>query len=130
MSSAVYNDIMIERLEPRKDPKYPGGICNFVGRVKGLHIFIGNFTFVADFMVLEDVVSAIDCDLSHVVLGKPFVEDSKLKYDKQEGIIQFANECDRITYRMPTRMKEFRFVPQLEKDHISAFEDIPNDDKK
>ena len=27
-------------------------------------------------------------------------------------------------------MKEFRFVPQLEKDHISAFEDIPNDDKK
>ena len=91
---------------------------------------MGNFIFVADFMILEDVVSAIDCSLSHVVLGRPFVEDSRLKYDKLEGTIQFANEHDKITYRMPSRMKEFRFVPQLDKDQISAFEDIPDDGKK
>lgn len=78
MSSSVYNDIMNAQLEPRRDPKYPGGVCNFVGRVKGVHIFIGSFTYVADFMNLEDLASVIDCCLSHVVLGKPFVENSKL----------------------------------------------------
>ena len=87
MSRAVYNDIMNKQLESRKDPKYPGEIFNFVGRVKELHVFVGNFIFVADFMILEDVVSAIDCSLSHVVLGRPFVEDSRLKYDKLEGTI-------------------------------------------
>ena len=65
-----------------------------------------------------------------MVLSRPFVEDSRLKYDKLEGTIQFANEHDKITYRMPSKMKEFRFVPQLDKDHISAFEDIPDEAKK
>ena len=130
MSRAVYNDIVNRQLESRRDPKHPGKICNFVGRVNELRVFVGNFIFVADFMILEDVVSAIDCNLSHVVLGRPFVEDSRLKYDKLEGTIQFANEHDKITYRMPSKMKEFRFVLQLDKDHISAFEDIPDDAKK
>ena len=33
-------------------------------------------------------MSAMDCNLSHVVLGRPFVEDSRLKYDKLEGTVQ------------------------------------------
>jgi hypothetical protein len=130
MSRAVYNDIMNEQLESRRYPKYPGKICNFVGRVNELRVFVGNFIFVANFMILEDVVSVVDCNLSHVVLGRPFVEDSRLEYDKLEGTIQFANEHDKITYRMPSKMKEFRFVPQLDKDQIGAIEDIPDDSKK
>ena len=125
MSRAVYNDIMNRQLESRRDPKHPSKICNFVGRVNELRIFVGNFIFIADFLILEDVVSVIDCNLSHVMLGRPFVEDSRLKYDKLEGTIQFANEYDKITYRMPSKMEEFRFVPQLDRDHIGAFEDIP-----
>ena len=31
---------------------------------------------------------------------------------------------------MPSKMKELRFVPQLDKDNISAFEDINEEDKK
>ena len=77
MSSNVYNDIVKTRLEPRRDPKYPGGVCNFVGRVKGLHVFVGDFTYITDFMVVEDLVNVIDCRLSNVVFGKPFVEESK-----------------------------------------------------
>ena len=130
MSRAVYNDIVNKQLESRRDPKHPGKICNFVGRVNELRVFVGNFICVANFMILEDVVSAIDCNLSQVVLGREFVEDSRLKYDKLEGTIQFANEHDKITYRMPSKMKELRFVPQLDKDHISAFEDIPDEANK
>ena len=129
MSSSVYNDIVKTRLEPRRDLKYPGGVCKFVGRIKGLHVFVGNFTNIVDFMVVEDLANVIDFRLSHVVLGKPFIEDSKLKHDRIEGTVQFSNEFDRITYRMPNKMKEFRYVPKLDMDNISAIEDINEEDK-
>ena len=130
MSSMVYNDIVNTRLEPRRDPKCPGGVCNFVGRVKDLRVFVGNFTFVTDFMIVEDLANVIDCRLSNVVFGKPFVEESKLEYDEVEGTIRFASNTDSITYRMPNRMKEFRFVSRLDQDNIGAFEDISEEDKK
>ena len=117
-------------LEPRKDPKYPGGVCNFVGRIKDVHILVGNFAFVTNFMILEDLAGVVDCRLSHVVLGKPFVEVSKLKYDRLRGTVQFSNEIDRITYRMPHWVKEFRFVPRFDKDNIGAIEDINEEDKE
>jgi len=130
MSSTVYNDIVKTRLEPRRDPKYPGGVCNFVGRVKGLRVFVGNFTFVTDFMIVEDLANVIDCRLSNVVFGKPFVEESKLEYDEVEGTIRFASNTDSITYRMPNRMKEFRFISRFDSDNVGAFEDIDEKDKK
>jgi hypothetical protein len=130
MSSTVYNDIEKTRLEPRRDPKYPGGVCNFVGRVKGLHVFVGNFTFVTDFMIVEDLANVIDCRLSNVVFGKPFVEESKLEYDEVEGTIRFTSSTDSITYRMPNRMNEFRFISRFDKDNVGAFEDINEKDKK
>ncbi|GJZ45945.1 zinc finger, CCHC-type containing protein [Tanacetum coccineum] len=48
------------RLEPRSKPSNPKKNCNFVGRVKGLRVFVRNFTYECDFMVLEDTTSVID----------------------------------------------------------------------
>lgn len=87
MSSSVYNELVTTRLGPRKDPKYPSGVCNSVGRVKGIHVFVGNFTYLVDFMVVEDLANIIDCRLSHVELGKSFVEESKLKHNQVEGTV-------------------------------------------
>ncbi|GKE61129.1 hypothetical protein Tco_1511496, partial [Tanacetum coccineum] len=58
-----YNWIMSNRLEPRRKPSNPKKINNFVGIVRGLKVFIGNFTYKCDFMVLEDTTSVIDHDL-------------------------------------------------------------------
>jgi hypothetical protein len=129
MSSSVYNDIVKTRLGPRRDPKYPEGVCNFFGRIKGLHVFVGDFTYITDFMVVEDLVNVIDCRLSHVVFSKPFVEKSKLEYDEINGTIRFANKTDRITYKMPNKMKEFHFVPRFDLDKIGACEDINEEDR-
>ncbi|GJY87938.1 hypothetical protein Tco_0502566 [Tanacetum coccineum] len=54
---------MSKRLEPRRKPSNPKKICNFLGRVKGLKVFVANFTYECDFMVLEDTTSVIDHDL-------------------------------------------------------------------
>ncbi|GKA46218.1 hypothetical protein Tco_0739101, partial [Tanacetum coccineum] len=58
-----YNGIMSKRLGPRRKPSNPRKICNFVGRVKGLKVLVGNFTYNCDFVVLEDTTSVIDHDL-------------------------------------------------------------------
>ncbi|GJY88035.1 hypothetical protein Tco_0502663 [Tanacetum coccineum] len=70
------------RLEPRRKPSNPKKNCNFVGRVKGLKVFVGNFTYECDFMVLEDTTSVIEHYLGSVVFRKPFVEVTGLVYNK------------------------------------------------
>ncbi|GJX00759.1 hypothetical protein Tco_0184672 [Tanacetum coccineum] len=80
------DDIMKTPLEPRKDYKSPSGINNFTGRVRGMPIFIGNFTYVSDFMIVEDISSVIDPRLSPVVLGKPFVELFDMTCDLSLGM--------------------------------------------
>ncbi|GJW13553.1 MAK10-like protein [Tanacetum coccineum] len=78
MSRLHYNWIMSNRLEPRRKPSNPNKNCNFIGRVKGLRVFVGNFTYECDFMVLEDTTSVIDYYLGSVVFEKPFVEATGL----------------------------------------------------
>ncbi|GKD33771.1 hypothetical protein Tco_1249280 [Tanacetum coccineum] len=85
MSHMQYNWIRKRQLEPREDPEGIRGISNFTGRIRGMHIFVGNFTYVSDFMIVEDISSIIDPRLSQVVLGKPFVEISNMTHDLSLG---------------------------------------------
>ncbi|GKD46418.1 hypothetical protein Tco_1271063 [Tanacetum coccineum] len=48
MSRLHYIWIMSKRLEPRMKPSNPKKICNFMGRVKGLKVFVENFTYKCD----------------------------------------------------------------------------------
>ncbi|GJY57953.1 MAK10-like protein [Tanacetum coccineum] len=91
MTRMMYNWIMRRKLNPREDAN--GGISNFTGRIKGIHVFIGNFTYVVDFMIVEDISLIIDPRLSQVVLGRPFIEISNMTHDLPEGIVR--NEEDK-----------------------------------
>ncbi|GKB29872.1 hypothetical protein Tco_0869273 [Tanacetum coccineum] len=86
-----------------------------------MHIFIGCFIYVVDFMILEDLGNIIDSGLSEVVLGKPFVHTSKLTYDESLGLIRFSQRDDEVVFRMPQRTKELDLVSSLEKDKFKAF---------
>ncbi|GJZ57656.1 MAK10-like protein [Tanacetum coccineum] len=101
MTRMMYNWIMRRKLDPREDAN--GGIRNFIGRIKGMHVFIGNFTYVVDFMIVEDISPIIDPRLSQVVLGRPFIEISNMTYDPPEGVVRFINETDEVTYKCPIR---------------------------
>ncbi|GJT29989.1 hypothetical protein Tco_0910264 [Tanacetum coccineum] len=96
MSRLHYNWIMSKRLEPWRKPSNPKKIFNFVGRVKGLKVFVGNFTYKCDFVALEDTTSVIDHDLGSVVFRKPLVEATGLVYDKKEGTIMFEKDKEKI----------------------------------
>nr|GFA36199.1 hypothetical protein [Tanacetum cinerariifolium] len=97
--------IMSKRLGPRRKPSNPRKICNFVGRFKGLKVFVGNFTYEFDFMVLEDTTSVIDHDLGLVIFRKPSVEATGLVYGREEGIITFEKDKENIVFKMPHKME-------------------------
>ncbi|GJX96836.1 protein kinase-like domain, concanavalin A-like lectin/glucanase domain protein [Tanacetum coccineum] len=100
MSKQHYKEIMNKRLESRHKPSNPSKNSNFVGRVRGLKFFIGNFTYECNFMILEDTTSIIDHHLEEVVFGKPFVRKTALVYDQDEGTVTFEKDNEKITFKM------------------------------
>ncbi|GKB89191.1 protein kinase-like domain, concanavalin A-like lectin/glucanase domain protein [Tanacetum coccineum] len=89
-------------------PSNPNKISNFVGRIRGLKIFIGSFAYECDFMILEDTTSIIDHHLGEMVFGRPFIEETGLVYNKGEGMVMFEQNDEKITFKMPHTMEIFR----------------------
>ncbi|GJZ05213.1 hypothetical protein Tco_0538488 [Tanacetum coccineum] len=118
------------RLEPRRKRSNPKKNCNFVGRVKGLKVFVWNVTYECDFMVLEDTTSVIDHYLGSVVFGKPFIEATGLVYDKEEGTVMFKRDKERIIFKMPYKMDMFKHVDFMDRgvDSIPPFVIESDDD--
>ncbi|GKD54713.1 hypothetical protein Tco_1288100 [Tanacetum coccineum] len=90
-------------------------------KAKNMHIFIGCFVYVVDFMILEDLGSIIDSGLCEVVLGQPFARTSKLTHDESLGLIRFAKRDDEVMFRMPQRTKELDRISPFEKDKFEVF---------
>ncbi|GJX88532.1 hypothetical protein Tco_0340546 [Tanacetum coccineum] len=105
--------IMRRKLDPREDPNKE--VSNFTGRIKGMHIFVGNFTYVSDFMIFEDISSIIQ-----VVLGKPFVEVSNMTHDLSLGVVKFTNRTNEIAYKMPHKIEQYNSLLVLEKEHMKS----------
>ncbi|GJZ22432.1 retrotransposon ORF1, partial [Tanacetum coccineum] len=90
MTRMIYNWFMRRKLDPRENSNE--GISNFTGRIKGMHVFIGNFTYVTDFMIVEDISSIIDPRLS----------------------------TDEIAYKMPHKIEQYNSLSDLEKEHTKS----------
>ncbi|GKC25738.1 hypothetical protein Tco_1027888 [Tanacetum coccineum] len=118
MTRMMYNWIMRRKLNPRENSDR--GVSNFTGRIKGMHVFVGNFTYVTDFMNVEDISSIIDPRLSQVVLGKPFVDISNMTHDPPEGVVRFTNGTDEIAYKMPHKIEQYNSLSDLEKEHTKS----------
>ncbi|GJT48093.1 hypothetical protein Tco_0974250 [Tanacetum coccineum] len=87
MTRMMYNWTMRRKLDPGENSNR--GVSNFTGWINVMHIFIGNFTHIVDFLIVEDIRSIIDPRLSQVVLGRPFVEISNMTHDPPEGVVIF-----------------------------------------
>ena len=105
-------------------------MSNFVGRVKGLHVYVGNFTYVTDFVIVEDIRPVIDSFLTQVVFGKPFVEVSKMTYDPSLGIVRFKDETDEIAYQMPYKIEQFKGLSNIVNEHKQSVYYRNEEDKR
>nr|GEV09561.1 retrotransposon Orf1 [Tanacetum cinerariifolium] len=90
----------------------------------------GNFTYVVDFMIVEDISSIIDPRLSQVVLGRHFIEVSNMTYDLPKGVVRFTNENNEVAYKMPHKIEQYNSLSNLEKEHIKSIYLRDEEDKR
>nr|GEU59762.1 retrotransposon Orf1 [Tanacetum cinerariifolium] len=128
MIRMMYNWIMRRKLNPRENSDRE--VSNFTERIKEMHVFIGNFTFVTDFMIVEDISLIIIHRLSQVVLGKPFVDISNMTHDPPEGVVRFINGTNEIAYKMPNKIEQYNSLSDLEKEHTKSVYLRNEEDKK
>nr|GEW15475.1 hypothetical protein [Tanacetum cinerariifolium] len=102
----------------REDPNR--GVSNFTGRIRGMHVFVGNFTYIVYFMIVEDISSIIDHRFSQVVLGKPFVEISNMTHDLSLGVVKFTDEINKIAYMMSHKIEQYNSLSDLKKVHTKS----------
>ncbi|GJV62643.1 hypothetical protein Tco_1473471 [Tanacetum coccineum] len=99
ISRKAYNTIIVKGLE--------GTGKNLVAIVKDVYVFVGIFTYIMDYVVLEDIGEFIMSDMVEVLMGRPFRKITKLKYDIAKGLVSFTKIFDTYTYRTP------RTIPML-----------------
>nr|GEU59595.1 MAK10-like protein [Tanacetum cinerariifolium] len=82
-----------------------------------------NFTYECYFLVLKDTTSVIEHYLGLVVFRKPFVEETGLVYNKEEGTIVFEIDKEKIMFKMPHKMDMFKHIDftDISTDHIPPF---------
>ncbi|GJR18448.1 hypothetical protein Tco_0966975 [Tanacetum coccineum] len=100
ISRKAYNTIMVEGLE--------GTGKNLVAIVKDVYVFVGSFTYITDFVILEDIGEFIMSDMEEVLMGKPFRKTTKLKYDVANGFVSFSKIFDTYIFRMPRTIPRFK----------------------
>ncbi|GJW81174.1 hypothetical protein Tco_0145149 [Tanacetum coccineum] len=95
-----------------------------------MHVFVGYFTYIVDFMIIEDISLIINPRLSQVVLGKPFMEISNMTHDPQEGVVRFTNGNDEVSYKMPHKIEQYNSLSSLEREHTKPVYLKNEEDKK
>ncbi|GKB71577.1 hypothetical protein Tco_0932989 [Tanacetum coccineum] len=96
----AYNTIMVEELESTGK--------NLVAIIRDVHMFVGSFTYITNFVVLEDIGEFILIDKAEVVMGKPFRKITKLEYDCAKGLMSFSRIFDNYTFQMPRTILKFK----------------------
>ncbi|GKE88059.1 hypothetical protein Tco_1565534 [Tanacetum coccineum] len=90
MSKKFYNSIMKDKLE------YKGN--NVVGALMNVPIFVGTFSVMTDFAVLEDMYDYRDEGMGDVIFGEPFLREVRIKARWFNGMITIYNVNDEVTY--------------------------------
>ncbi|GJR61848.1 hypothetical protein Tco_1504010 [Tanacetum coccineum] len=73
---------------------------NVVGALMNIPIFVGTFSVMTDFEVLEDMDAYLDDGIGDVIFGEPFLREVGIKTKRFEGIITLYNSDDEVTYQM------------------------------
>nr|GEV75460.1 hypothetical protein [Tanacetum cinerariifolium] len=116
MSKRFHNSIMRDKMEYKEN--------NVVGALMNIHVFIGTFSILTDFAVLEDVDAYYDDGMGDVIFGKLFLREVRINAKRFEGMITIHNGNKEVTYQMARSHPRFKHhtnkqcneIPPLLKD--------------
>ncbi|GJZ06185.1 hypothetical protein Tco_0539978 [Tanacetum coccineum] len=100
MSKKFHNSIMKDKMV------YKGN--NVIGALMNVPIFVGTFSVVTDFAVLENIDAYRDEGMGDVIFGEPFLREVGIKTRRFEGMITIYNGDDEVTYQMVRSHPRFK----------------------
>ncbi|GJV92242.1 hypothetical protein Tco_1540055 [Tanacetum coccineum] len=106
MSKDFYNLIMKDKVE------YQGK--NIVGAFMNVPIFVGNFSVMKDFAVVENMDSYHDKGMGDIIIGRPFCKDAWIKARRFDGMITIYKENDSVTYQMARSHPRFKHLTNVQ----------------
>ncbi|GJV21196.1 hypothetical protein Tco_1370216 [Tanacetum coccineum] len=128
MTRMMYNWIMRRKLNPKENLNR--GVSNFTGRINVMHVFVENFTYIVEFMIVEDISSIIDLE-QYNSLSDLEKEHTKSVYlrkeeDKRRGVeyvmsklLGFYKECLELGPEYVTRMDDEGEVTHSGKEKVT-----------
>ncbi|GKA47299.1 putative reverse transcriptase domain-containing protein [Tanacetum coccineum] len=100
MSKKSHNSIMKDKMVYKGD--------NVVGALMNVPIFVGTFSVMTDFAVLEDMDAYRDKGMGDVIVGEPFLREVRIKARRFDGMITIYNGNDEVTYQMVRSRPRFK----------------------
>ncbi|GJV97960.1 hypothetical protein Tco_1549537 [Tanacetum coccineum] len=100
MSKKFHNSIMKDKL------MYKGN--NVVGALMSMPIFVGTFSVVTDFAILEDMDGYRDEGMGDVIFGEPVLREVGINAKWCEGTITIHNANEEVTYQMKRSHPRFK----------------------
>ncbi|GJX89617.1 hypothetical protein Tco_0341631 [Tanacetum coccineum] len=103
---------------------------NMVGLDKNLHVFIGNYQLLVDFIILENISEFVENGLTKVLFGQPFKEQIGLVEDRGKGTLWFKIGNDKTIFHMPRAEKAFRKLMVKQHNSMGPLLKVSEEDKK
>ncbi|GJR96020.1 putative reverse transcriptase domain-containing protein [Tanacetum coccineum] len=122
MSKKFHNSIMKDKMV------YKGN--NVVGALMNVPIFVGTFSVVTDFAVLEDMDAYRDEGMGDVIVGEPFLREVGIKAKWFEGIITLYKRDDEVTYQMVRSHPRFKRHTNKQCNRIPPLLEVSKKDEK
>ncbi|GJS52638.1 hypothetical protein Tco_0626000 [Tanacetum coccineum] len=120
---------VIEEFRTRdKDPDT--GIDDYPRAVMNVPIFVGTFSIVTDFAVLENMEAYRDEGMGDVIVGEPFLREVGIKAKRFERIITLYNNDDEVTYQMVRSHPRFKNYTNEQCNKIPPLLKVSEKDKK
>ncbi|GJT67607.1 hypothetical protein Tco_1019087 [Tanacetum coccineum] len=122
MSKEFHNSIMKDKMV------YKGN--NVIGALMNVPIFVGTFSVVTDFAVLENMDAYRDEGIGDVIFGEPFLREVGIKTRRFEGMITIYNGNDEVTYQVVRSHPRFKHHTNEQCNKIPPLLKVSNEDKK
>ena len=91
ISLSLYNEIFAEQVT------YKG--FNFVGIIRKAPIMVGGFIYNIDITVINDMDSIINPMLINLIFRKPFVEETGVTFDEDDGSVLVTDGVRKVIFR-------------------------------
>ncbi|GJY44949.1 hypothetical protein Tco_0433162 [Tanacetum coccineum] len=84
------------------------GIYDYPRALMNVPIFVGTFSVMTDFAVLENMDAYHDEGMGDVIFGEPFLREADIKAKRFEGMITLYKGDDEVTYQMDRSHPRFK----------------------